>query len=736
MKKIILLTVLTAGLFACDNSHDNMYDPNWVREQYNKQWEMNFGEIAPDQNFNMAKQVMANISIKEDALSEYTFKIYTANPLYDNNAKLMAKTVVTTDDEGYAETSITFDALVGQESFYVTRVNSRGRRLVKALPASDGVIDAAFGIQSVGGTRSRAAEMGDLPTMTCPYTEAEVNKFIEEGYDLSKGLEYINQYGGADVVKSFYSVALAANNVGNSTIAVIKTTMDALSTYDTGYYIKGNKKTFDWNPALEAYEVIWGQITEPGTVKAVVVSGGVLNYNNSNIINMDIIVASGGTLVLNNTFDMGTNARLIVMPGGKVIDNTANGFSLKNNDGTSLVYNAGTIEGVRSYLQNSGTTYIASTGVLTGDEITLQNGDCVLTNWGKIDVDRIIGNGQQGTINNACLLRSDEKIQVLFLNQAPNTAVECNEIYVNHVTLRENSLLRSKHLDMNGSGSFIDYVGTSGSSAMVSALWFGVNNANTKITGAVYVEAGEYESEDDRKAVVSTAPLGVTTVGEADFAIFPVYTGDELKESDCTGGGNIPNDYGPTTEDTAQSWIVACEDLGSVGDYDFNDVVFEVKYVGGSTKADVTALAGGGTLAAYIHRMESQGNSTVVGEIHDMFGFDDITLMVNTGVDYEWNGRNGFKGKTVTIDVPSTFSMSENMGGFYLLIKNGDGEWEESNIGPSTGTPPQMICVPSSWRWPQEVVRINEAYPDFGAWGSGYDTDGVWCSNIVLDKVY
>ncbi len=727
-----LLAGLVSFLCACDNSHDDMYDAEWVREQYENQWKMNFGDIDPNQNFNMATQIKANLTIVEDALSEYTFKIYTANPLFDDNALLMAKTTVTTDAEGRAETSIAFDAVVGQQTYYVVRVNSHGRRLIKALTASNGVIDASFGF-SLPRAASRAAEMGALPTMEAPYTEAEVNKLIAEGHDLKNGETYMAEWGQAVLLDSYYKIALATGNENGSFTTVISDTRNSLGTYDTGYYTKGEKVTFEWLPDVVAYKAVWNQITELGTVKVVIASGGVLNYNNSGIANLDIIVAAGGTLNLNGTFDMGVNSRLIVMPGGKVVDNTTYGNSLKNNDVSSLVYNAGTIENIRSYLQNSGTTYIAPEGVLTGEEISFQNDNCVLTNWGKVDVKRITGNGKQGTINNACLLRSDEIIQVLFLNQAPSTAVECNEIHVNHVTLRENSLLRSKHLDMNGSGSFIDYVGASGSSALVSALWFGVNNANTKITGSVYVEAGEFESVDDRYAVEATAPLGVATVGEADFAIFPVYKGDELKESDCTGGGNIPDAYVPDLGDESITWRLACEDLGSVGDYDFNDIVFDVTYVAGDDTAYVKPVAAGGTLRTHV--CNRVANMTL-GEIHELFGFDDITLMINTGVAYDWNGRNGFEGKTIKMKVPTNYSVSENMGGFYLLIENGNNTIYDVQIEPKeSGNIPQMICVPSDWRWPTETVNIGLAYPDFGLWGQNYG-NGTWYNTVETEYVY
>ena len=109
--------------------------------------------------------------------------------------------------------------------------------------------------------------------------------------------------------------------------------------------------------------------------------------------------------------------------------------------------------------------------------------------------------------------------------------------------------------------------------------------------------------------------------------------------------------------------------------------------------------------------------------------------MINTGVDYEWNGVNNLSGPTIEVDVPYDFSMSDNMGGFYLKIYDGNGVLQ-TTIGPSEGTAPQMICVPSSWRWPTETVRIDTAYPSFGEWGQGYDPYGEWCSYSVWDFLY
>lgn len=702
MKRNFFFAVgLALSLFACDNSHDNMYDPIWVREQYENQWKLHFGEIDPNQNFNMARQVTANISIKEDALSEYTFKIYTADPLYDVDAKLMAKAKVKTDSEGFAEASIAFDAHVGMDKFYIVRVDSHGRRLLKVYETNDNIFTAYFGILNAG---SRSSDNG-IPVYDNPYTIAEVNQMMADGYDLKSGIE------GDGVIERLSHLPLISNNVTNSLTAVVTTEMD-----------------LPLNAECET------------SSKLIIADGGVLKYDfSTNVQNIDIIVSDGGTLIINGCLQMWENSKLIVMPGGTVLDNTTDGYSINLNNGASFLFNAGNMKDIRLLNVNNGAVaYVANSGIYTGSVIQFIEGGASFTNWGKVEVIKLttandwgLGNNL-GVLNNGCLFRATEKLQVLNLNLVGNTAIECETVSAPYITLRENSILRTNLLYM-GQTISIKYVGAKESSALISAKKIESQSGSADISGSVYIEADTIMPEWPRTCILNATKdiHGVSRVGEAKFAIFPVYTGNDLKESDCTGKGNIPTDYVPEQKDETQTWIVACEDLGSIGDYDFNDVVFEVSYANGDTEAYVTALAGGGTLAVYICN-----GANVVGEIHEMFGFDDITLMINTGVDYEWNGRNGFKGKTVKIEVPSGFAMSDNMGGFYLKVMNGDGQFENSKIGPSVGVAPQMICVPSPWRWPTETIRINEAYPLFGDWGSGYDYKGHWCLTSIEDFLY
>lgn len=165
--------------------------------------------------------------------------------------------------------------------------------------------------------------------------------------------------------------------------------------------------------------------------------------------------------------------------------------------------------------------------------------------------------------------------------------------------------------------------------------------------------------------------------------------------------------------DTPATWIIACEDLGSVGDYDFNDIVFGVSHVQNTTEATITPYAAGGTLAANIY-----WNGEDLGEIHDLLGSTSTTTMINTN-------SKGKPGKSIKVTVDGNFSMSSNMGGFGLKI----GEAAVKILPPNEGKAPQMICVPGGWAWPTERTNITEAYSGFGEWGANYNKTEWWTNS-------
>lgn len=76
-------------------------------------------------------------------------------------------------------------------------------------------------------------------------------------------------------------------------------------------------------------------------------------------------------------------------------------------------------------------------------------------------------------------------------------------------------------------------------------------------------------------------------------------------------------------------------------------------------------------------------------------------------------------GTPKTVNVGADFSITENMGGFGIIVKAKSGDTNATVISaPTTGAAPQMICVPDSWAWPTERTKIQDAYPDFANWSA------------------
>lgn len=166
------------------------------------------------------------------------------------------------------------------------------------------------------------------------------------------------------------------------------------------------------------------------------------------------------------------------------------------------------------------------------------------------------------------------------------------------------------------------------------------------------------------------------------------------------------------------SWIVACEDLGSTFDTDFNDAVFRLSYnSSGNNNSDlvITPLAAGGTLPIYLYYGENN------------IGGDEFHTLINEGIEPE-NGRypvlhadrkrDENSAKTFTISVSGNFSIANTdfISNFKIRVNQGNDSYFINNEGIKEGKAPQMLFLPEDWRWPKELKSILSAYPNFSAW--------------------
>ena len=142
---------------------------------------------------------------------------------------------------------------------------------------------------------------------------------------------------------------------------------------------------------------------------------------------------------------------------------------------------------------------------------------------------------------------------------------------------------------------------------------------------------------------------------------------------------------------------IIAEDLGDTDDFDFNDVVFDVKFVYrwennvNDNVAEITLIAAGGTLPLSI----CYGDQEV--EVHEMFGVNS-NVMVNTGA--------GASANKVTFDLIGCTNLND------IKVKVG-GQEAAYYLKAEVGKAPQMLCVGTDYVPTKERQGIDEKYPKF-----------------------
>lgn len=209
-------------------------------------------------------------------------------------------------------------------------------------------------------------------------------------------------------------------------------------------------------------------------------------------------------------------------------------------------------------------------------------------------------------------------------------------------------------------------------------------------------------------------------------------------------------------EEKPQTWIIACEDLGSADDYDFNDIVFSVSHVAGRDYATVTPLAAGGICSSYLYYDYNKQyiNGTWPNLYHGAIDpnlnvnpyNDEIKRLRPLNVDADGGGYNPGKGEPMTITVPKDFSITNNMGNFKIEVINQYAEGYNpgnptiaafitgNNHNDKSATAPQMICIPEGWKWPKERQLIYDVYPQFKDWNQDQQSNLEWYKTIGEGK--
>lgn len=194
-----------------------------------------------------------------------------------------------------------------------------------------------------------------------------------------------------------------------------------------------------------------------------------------------------------------------------------------------------------------------------------------------------------------------------------------------------------------------------------------------------------------------------------------------------------------TIDPEEYSWIVACEDLGSTFDTDFNDAVFRLSYnSSGNNNRDlvITPLAAGGTLPIYLYYGENNIGGDNDPEFHTLINEDIKPENGRYPVLHADRKRDENNARTFTIPVPDNFSIANTdfISNFKIRVNQGNDSYFINNEGIKEGKAPQMLFLPEDWRWPKELKSILSAYPNFSAWTQNSSVLN-WMNNYAVEMV-
>lgn len=174
MKKVFFKTVMGAGMAGmlcagCANDIADAYDPNWIIQKYEAEWQANFGEIDPNHTWNTAVKRTADVTV--GGTGEYTVKIYTANPrtATDEQTYLLAR--FDGVQGGGTVSSLSFDMPVCLQYIYAALIDADGNRMVKPVKLTDGRFEVSFGATAATSRAALAVTGTNLTTTLTDYWE-------------------------------------------------------------------------------------------------------------------------------------------------------------------------------------------------------------------------------------------------------------------------------------------------------------------------------------------------------------------------------------------------------------------------------------------------------------------------------------------------------------------------------------------------------------------------------------
>lgn len=678
----IAALTLCAGFTSCSHDFDNVSSGEEVINLYNQKFVEAFGQPAANQNwgFDAPATVVVNnttraITVNDDYYSEFNFpteeELTTAFP-----------TAIPTDADEVADLT----NYIGKEytNQYGTYTASDLYAVyVNFIKKGHNLKVTSAGKVEIGGTYQNIVD-GEVQYYNV-YVDVEGDLTIQR-----KGAAHYNLYilrGNVTLPEDYGEQAGIISVAEGATLNDQRSSIAAnqgVRLYNRGIVNATNTEKYDIGNNSTVYNE--GSFTVSGALSYSPGAG-----NTSYFINFgDDAELTALSMTMNSTCHFFTDGTVNIAGQTKVtqVDITwiNNGhyttgsmvFSAKN--GTFYNYcqlrvrnNCNFTDGLFNMMQNSYAEF--GTGLFNNFRVNMHDnsGFNVLrgSKWGRQGADFIGAHEMQGFI------AVDDDAQV-FVRLAGDNQIPAYKGYAFNVQGANLTLAYERMAFYKGFNEI------------------GLNSTYDAVSYWNETTAEQLEANGDEDKTWNLHNVIKVITGEA-FA----ETGFTLTEGDCAATWNGGT---PPEEETWGDWIrVIAEDLSAnqPTDFDFNDVVFDVRINSNKTKAQIKLKAAGGTLPLTVGWTGEAGTSYAEFEVHNLYGVP-TNVMVNT------HAKNGIDGKA---DVIKTLKGTFNSANDVKIKVQKRGEWYD--IEAHVGEPASKLAVGTDYEWCDERQNINDKYSNF-----------------------
>lgn len=736
------LLVGTVAFTSCVDNDKNLFDAEKTKELYESSFPVQ--NIDPSMDWKTTQSVNVSVNVNEDWGTDYKVQLFDANPLSKtSHAKLLA--------EGYANQDMKFettmDCPTALTTVFVARVDAKGRYLVKPATISNDRVAVNFGNGNTIVSRATRSTDFTVTPMEAPYTEQEIAQKLQEATEIQADWNLGAMMGWDQNKYKDYEVFNTPNNQPR--------------------YFKITSPATDFIMA-----------TGSATIKIIVASKLTLTKNPQLSGHIELIVVAGGEVKIEKELLLSQTSLITVLGNGKI---TGEDLTLTNVGSKNPNYNAGTID-LDKLTMNQANGLIYNCGTFKVDDLDITNRTTKLVNLGKAYIEE---SNPNSTIENGCYLEAEAFDGVLRMGESSSATIgEYNKNRGDNpdLTLGKNSILSIEEAYLTEE----HFHGPSTGYALVKIEEVEELN-NFKSSGNIYYEIEEFDDDisKDKKMQKFYDALKNSEGTISKFGESPI----TIPAGDCSGKGNTPNDSGSGVEVNPINYSYAFEDnYPSAGDYDFNDIVLnvsteykkdkknainEIHYnitlsaVGASKKLGAGLRLAGinssaianvsfedpnamrSTLANSMFENNSteSGNEVVIplfGDAHQVYGFGSTRPMLNTGqrkTDEVYTLKVIITLADQSKLTPAItkdnldFFIAHSLGNqnarteihlyeFRQYGATANGNVHKENL-EAAGNLTWGISVPD-FKYPTEMTKITDAYPQFAAWAQNRTTNLDW----------